>query len=73
MTVELPEERTKTMRIDEASIDHNVVKIIESLVENCYEMIDKDGRMERRFMLMTLGKIVGVLDMAEAMKEVLKA
>ena len=61
------------MKIDESCIDYNAVRIIKSLVENRYEMIDKDGRMERGFMLMTLGEIGGVLEMAKAMKEVLKA
>lgn len=59
------------MKINESCIDYNAVRIIEGLVESRYELIDKDGRIERGFILMTLGEISGVLDMAKAMKEVL--
>lgn len=61
------------MKIDESCIDYNAIRIINELVESRYEMIDKDGRMERGFILMTLGEIGGVLDMANALKEVLKS
>lgn len=61
------------MKIDEGSIDHNVVRLIEKLLEDQYDLIDKDRDYERGYILMTLGEISGMLAMAQAMKEVLKA
>ena len=61
------------MKIDESCINHNAVRLIDALVEGRYEMIDGDNpEVERGYMLMTLGEIAGVIQMAEAMKEVLK-
>ena len=67
------------MKLDEASIDHNAVRLIKDLVGTSYDMImpndsgNYQNTEERGYMLMTLGEIQGVLDMAQAMKEVLKA
>ena len=62
------------MKIDESCIDHNTVRLIRDLVDSRYELIDNDKpAQERGFMLMTLGEIAGVIEMAEAMKEVLRA
>ena len=70
------------MKIDEQSINHNAVKLIEELTNVNYDLIadgtDKDKHevavdVERAYILMTLGEIRGVIDMAKAMKEVLKA
>lgn len=61
------------MKIDESCINHNAVRLIDDLVESRYELIDgKNPEVERGFVLMTLGEIAGVIQMAEAMKEVLK-
>lgn len=61
------------MKIDESSINHNAVKLIADLVECRYETIDGDNpKVERGFVLMTLGEIAGVIEMAKAMKEALK-
>lgn len=62
------------MKIDDACIDHNIVRLIRDLIDTRYELIDNDKpAQERGFMMMTLGEIAGVIEMAEAMKEVLKA
>ena len=62
------------MKIDESCIDHNTVRIIRDLIDSRYELIDNDKpAQERGFMMMTLGEIAGVIEMAEAIKEVLKA
>ncbi len=66
------------MKIDEACIDHNAVRIIEELSASAYNFCDlkaEDAMSEREnqnYALMTLGNIAGVLDMARALKEVLK-
>ena len=60
------------MKIDEASIDHNVVKIISVLVEANYDLLNSDVSKKCGYTLMTLAEINGVIEMAEAMKEVLK-
>ena len=58
------------MKIDEACINHNAVKLISEIVGIPYEYGDQDETADH-FRLMTLGAVRGVLDMAKAMKEVL--
>lgn len=61
------------MKIDEGCIEHNAVKLIHDLIETRYDLIMGDNPAdERGYMLMTLGEIGGVVEMAEALKEVLK-
>ena len=66
------------MKIDEACIDHNAVRIIKELSASAYDFCSlkaEDAMSEREnqnYAFMTLGNIIGVLDMARAMKEVLK-
>ena len=61
------------MKIDESCINHNAVRLIDALVECRYEMIDGDRpKVERGYVLMTLGEIAGVIQTANVMKEVLK-
>ena len=66
------------MKIDEACIDHNAVRIIEELSASAYDFCSlkaEDAMSEREnqnYAFMTLGNIIGVLDMARAMKELLK-
>ncbi len=57
----------KTMKIDEPCIDHNAVRLIKELVDTRYDMTDLPDIMK-----MTIGEIGGILEMAKAMKEVLK-
>lgn len=62
------------MKIDEECINHNAVRMIKELIESRYEMIDIDKKSrERGFLLMTIGEIAGIIEMAEVMKEVLKS
>lgn len=62
------------MKIDDACIDHNTVRLIRDLIDTRYELINSDKPAEERgYTLMTLGEIAGVIEMAEAVKEVLRA
>lgn len=62
------------MKITEDSIDYNTVRLIRDLIDTRYELIDNDKpAQERGYTLMTLGEIAGVIEMAEAVKEVLRA
>ena len=62
------------MKIDESCIDHNTVRLIRDLIDTRYELINSDKPAEERwYTLMTLGEIAGVIEMAEAIKEVLRA
>lgn len=61
------------MKIDEACINHNAVRIIGELSENIYAFCDGDTEQNRMYMAMTLGEIAGVIDMAKALKGALKA
>jgi hypothetical protein len=61
------------MKIDEKSINHNAVRLIKDLLENRYDLIEEDKQnQERGYLLMTIGEIAGIIEMADAMKEVLK-
>lgn len=62
----------KKMKIDEACVNHNALRIINDIVGIPYEYGDQDENADH-YRLMTIGAVRGVLDMAEAMKEVLKA
>lgn len=61
------------MRICEECINHNAVRLIKDLVENRYDMIMEATAEERGYLLMTIGEIAGIIEMADVMKEVLKA
>jgi len=61
------------MRIDEKCIDHNAVRIIKDLLESRYDLIEEDKQdQELGYLIMTLGEIAGIIEFADAMKEVLK-
>ena len=62
------------MKINEECVNHNAVRLIKDLIESRYEMIEEDKQnIERGYLLMTIGEIAGIIEMADAMKEVLKA
>ena len=64
------------MRISEENINHNAVSLIKDLVESRYDMIENNEQnqmQERGYLIMTLGEIAGIIEMADVMKEVLKA
>lgn len=61
------------MKINEECVNHNAVRLIKELVESRYEMIEEDKQnIERGYLLMTIGEIAGIIEMADTMKEVLK-
>ena len=64
------------MEITEDCINHNALRIIGELTENCYGFCNAQSAEEEHgntlYMAMTLGEIMGVLEMAQAMKDVLK-
>lgn len=59
------------MKIDEACINHNALRLINKIVGIPYEYGDQDESADH-CRLMTLGEVSGVLEMAEAMKKVLE-
>lgn len=59
------------MKIDEACVNHNALRLINEIVGCPYEYGDQDESADH-LRLLTLGEVRGVLDMAEAMKKVLK-
>lgn len=61
------------MRINKENINYNAVRLIKDLIENRYDMIMEATAEERDYLLMTLGEIAGIIEMADTMKEVLKA
>ena len=62
------------MKIGYESINHNAVRLIKDLLESRYDLIEVDKQnQERGYLLMTLGEVAGIIEMADAMKEVLKA
>ncbi len=61
------------MRISEENINHNAVRLIKDLLESRYDLIEEDKQdQELGYLIMTLGEIAGIIEMADAMKEVLK-
>ena len=68
------------MKIATDNIDYNALRTVGELVDTLYELIQskdsEDGYIygqERAYLIATLGEIKGVIDMAQTMKEVLKA
>lgn len=59
------------MKIDEACINHNAVRLINEIVGCPYEYAEQDKNADY-FRLLTIGAVRGVIEMAEAMKKVLK-
>lgn len=56
------------MKIDEGSINHNALRLIHEL-----DIWDITGNGMQDFQIMTLGYIRGITELAEALKEVLRA
>ena len=62
------------MRICAENINYNAVRMIKDMLEARYDLIEEDKQnQERGYLIMTLGEIAGIIEMADAMKEVLKA
>lgn len=60
------------MKITEECVDYNAVRLIGEMVSELYEFTGADSNAER-VRIATLGEIRGICQMADAMKEVLKA
>lgn len=58
------------MKINEDCINHNVVRLIKDLIEGRYETVE--GGVDGNYLSLMLGRIYGIIEMADAMKEVLK-
>ena len=61
-----------SVKIDESCINHNAVRLIGEMVSELYELTDQDASMDN-MRIATLGEIRGICQMADAMKEVMKA
>ncbi len=59
------------MKIDEACINDNALKLIEGELATPFEYTDEDENLDHTRIL-TLGEITGIILMANQMKEVLK-
>ena len=59
------------MKIDESVINHNIVRLIESECGCVTDCIADENRQE--WLAYTLARIEGIIEMGNAMKEVLKA
>lgn len=60
------------MRINEECINHNASRLIDDVTANPYEWSEQGDDADHQRIL-TIGYVRGVLDMAKAMKEVLKS
>lgn len=59
------------MKIDESSINHNALRLIEQELQCIWDGVDTQSAKE--YALMVNAKIEGIIEMANAMKENLKA
>lgn len=58
------------MKIDEASINHNALKLIDEMISCPFDYCSEKPE-EDHMRLVTIGEIAGVIEMAKAMKKVL--
>ena len=61
------------MRIDESCINHNAVRLIQAVMERKAPVQEQDKESLDKYRFAMLSTIDGILIMAEAMKEALKA
>lgn len=59
------------MKIDEGCINHNAVRMIKDLIDGRYETVEEGA--DSNYLSLMLGRIYGIIEMADAIKEVLKA
>lgn len=59
------------MKIDELNINHNALRLISELVECIYE--GKCNQEDYGFLARTVGEIVGICELAEALNKVLRS
>ena len=60
------------MKIDEACINHNVVRLVDDMTFSLYEYADETPNDDHK-RIATLCEIRGICDLANALKEVLRA
>lgn len=60
------------MKIDEACINHNVVRLVDEMTSELYEFTEKSDNMDN-MRVATLGEIRGMCQLANALKDVLRA
>lgn len=60
------------MKIDDASINHNVVRLVDEATSSLYEIVDETP-IDDHMRIATLGEIRGICELANALKEVLNA
>ena len=60
------------MRINEECINHNASRLIDDVTASPYEWVEQGDDADHQRIL-TIGYVRGVIDMAKAMKEVLKS
>ena len=60
------------MKIDEGCINHNALRLIDEIIDSPYEYSEENPDSDH-MRLLVLGEIRGIIQMADAMKEVLKA
>lgn len=60
------------MKIDEACINHNVVRLVDEVTSSLYEWAGENSNDDHARITM-LGEIRGICDLANALKEALKA
>ena len=61
------------MKIDVSCVDSNTVGLVKEAVNQYYETKQKLGKDDKDTLLKMYGLVCGILAMADAMKEVLKA
>lgn len=60
------------MKIDESCINHNALRLIDEAIDSPFEYCEEKPDSDH-MRLLVLGEIRGIIQMANAMKEVLKA
>ena len=60
------------MKIDEGCINHNALRVIKTVLSSPAKLAEQETIDRNAVNLMMLGAISGVIDLAEALKEVLK-
>ncbi len=60
------------MKIDDASINHNVVRLVDEATSSLYEFVDETP-VDDHMRIAMLGEIRGICELANALKEVLNA
>lgn len=60
------------MKIDESSINHNAIRVINEIIGIPYEYCEKSNNDSDGMRLLSLGGIYGVIMLADELKKLLK-